>query len=75
MNYTQVFRNFYIEWEVLIKLSKETKPNVWHISKNTTTIKYIESLNDCLFRTYGIRERYLIYLIRDTAEIPYEAYD
>ena len=28
MNYTQVLRTFYIDWEALVKILKETKPNV-----------------------------------------------
>ena len=74
MNYTQVLRKFYIEWEALIKLSKETNPNAPHISKNITTIKWIEYFNDFLFHNYGIYDYPLLYVIRDTVEIPYEEY-
>ena len=36
MNNNRVLRTFYIEWEALIKLSKDTKPAVPHLYKNTT---------------------------------------
>ena len=75
MNYTQVLRTFYINWEELINLLKDTNPDVPHLSKNITPIKWIDYFKDCLFRTYGILEFPLIYVMRDTVDIPYEAYD
>ena len=56
MNYTQVLRTFYIGWEALIKLSKETKPDVPQLSNNINPIKWIEYLEDFLFRNYEIRD-------------------
>ena len=45
------------------------------LSKNITPIKWIEYFKDYLFRTYGICDCPLLYVIRDTVEIPDEAYD
>ena len=64
-----------IGWEALIKLSKETKPDVPQLSNNINPIKWIEYLEDFLFRNYEIRDWPLIYVIKDTVEIPDEAYD
>ena len=75
MNYTQVLRTFYIEWEELIRLYKDKKYDVLHLSKNITNIKWIEYFKDSLFLTYGIRDCPLQYVIRDTIDIPYEASD
>ena len=45
------------------------------LSKNITPIKWIEHFKDYLFRTYGICDCPLLYVIRDTVEIPDEASD
>ena len=71
MNYTQVLKTFYIEWEALIKLLRETNPDLPQLSKNITPIEWIEYFKYFLFRAYGICDFHL----RDTVEIPDETSD
>ena len=51
MNYTNVLRSFYEEWEALIKLEEAEKPKVPVLSKSQTPLKWMESFRDCLDRT------------------------
>ena len=75
MNYNLVLRSFYVEWEALLRLSKESKPTVPVITKNQTPIKWIESFKDCLYRTYGVRNCPILYIIRENADTPPEIDD
>ena len=54
MHFENVLKDFNIEYEAIIKLAKEDKPEVPKITKNTTSLRWIESFNDCLFRMFGI---------------------
>ena len=73
MDYTNVLRGFYTEWEALLKLSTETKPDVPVLSKYQTPIKWIESFKDCLSRTFGVRNCPIIYVIRPEETVPPQA--
>ena len=69
MNYTQVLKGFYAEWESIIKLSEEDRPKVPMLSKNQTPIQWMESFKDCLYRTYGVRTYPISYVIRESTEV------
>ena len=75
MNYSQVLRSFYVEWEALDKLTSEDKPDVPVLSKQITPLKWVESFKDCLLRTFGVRSAPLLYVIRDEVQVPAEAED
>ena len=75
MNYTQVLRPFYVEWEALEKLVDEDKPDVPALSKHITPLKWVESFKDCLLRTFGVRSCPLLYVIRDDEQVPSEVDD
>ena len=73
MNYTRVLKDFYVEWEALQKLIKVPKPEVPALSKHMTPLKWLESFNDTLSRTYGVRDTPLTYLIRTNVAVQPEA--
>ena len=75
MNYHQVLRSFYVEWEALQKLNNEDKPQVPVLSKHITPLKWVESFKDCLLRTFGVRSAPLVYVIRDDAAVQPEEND
>ena len=64
-----------MEWEAIVELAKEDKPDVPILHKNSTPLKWIESFRDCLFRTYGVRKAPLSYVIREEEEVPTEVED
>ena len=75
MNYTNVLRAFYVEWEAMKKIAKEDKPDVPLLSdsKHVTPLKWLESFKNALSRTFGVRDAPLTYLIRAEAVVPPEA--
>ena len=75
MNYSLVLKGFYSEYEAILELAKEDKPDVPVLHKNSTPLKWIESFRDCLYRTYGLRKTPLLYVVRDQADVPDEEED
>ena len=75
MNYSTVLKNFHTEHEALLKLAKKDPPKVPTLSKSQTPIRWMESFKDCLFRTFGVRDCPLLYVIRQNAAVPAEATD
>ena len=73
MNYTQVLKGFYIEWQAINEMIKSDTPSVPVLSKHQTPIKWMESFKDCLFNTFGVRKCPLSYIIRDDVAVPPEA--
>ena len=64
MTYNRVLKPFYVEWEAIETMSQETKPDVPTLHKHTSPLKWIESFNNCLYRTFGVRKTPLSYVIR-----------
>ena len=75
MNYTQVLKGFYTEWESIIKLNEQDRPKVPVLSKNQAPLHCIESFKDCLYRMYGVRTCPISYVIRSNAEVEDEVND
>ena len=75
MNYSNVLRQFYTEWESIELLKDEDKPEVPVLSKHFTPIRWLESFRDCALRTFGIRNCPLSYVIRDVVQVPTEIED
>ena len=73
INYTNVLRGFYTEWEAIVQQRKADKPTVPVLSCNQSPLRWIESFKDCLYRTYGIRNCPVSYVIRDLVMVPPEA--
>ena len=75
MNYTQVLRGFYTEWEAINRLQDEDSPAVPTLSKNVTPLRWLESFKDCLSRTFGVRSCPISYVIRPNVTVTPEAND
>ena len=75
MNYTNVLRAFYAEWETIDKLKEEDKPEVPVLSKHFTPIRWLESFRDCALRTFGVRNCPVSYVIREEVAVPAEVDD
>ena len=68
-------KDFYTKYEEVIALAHETKPSVSILPKSNSPLKWIESLRDCLFSTYGLRKPPLLYVIQDNVNPPDKAED
>ena len=75
MNYSRVLKAFYVEYEALLLMAKEDKPDVPLLHKNLTPIRWIESFKNCLHRTFGIRGYPLLYVIREEEAVEPELDD
>ena len=75
MNYTNVLKSFFVEYDAITTLAEESKPDVPILHKNQTPLKWIESFKDCLYRTFGIRDCPLSYVVRETAVVTPEEDD
>ena len=72
-NYTNVLKLFNVEYEYLITLSKDTKPDVSLLYKNQTPIKWIESFKCCLLRTYGLFHCPLLCIVWEDGDVSNES--
>ena len=75
MNFDMTLKEFNVEYEAIIKLSKVDKPEVPKITKNTTPLRWLESFKDALFRTFGVRDCPLLYVVREARDPPNETDD
>ena len=75
MNYTNVLKAFFTEWEALKKLAEEDAPEVPTLSSKNMPIKWIESFKDAMSRTFGVRNAPLTYVLRESDQVPAEADD
>lgn len=70
MNYTNVLRQFYTEWEALQQLKDEDKPEVPLHSKHITPVRWLKSFKDCASHTFGVRDCPVSYVIRADDTVP-----
>ena len=56
MHYTRVLNTFYQKREALISLLKEDNPNVPVLSKNVTSIKWLDLFRDYVTRIFGVQK-------------------
>ena len=75
MNYSQVLRGFYTEWQAMERLAEEDRPDIPALGKHITLICWMESFKDCLFRTFGVRKCPVSYVICNDPNVPLEATD
>ena len=75
MNYTNVLKEFNIEYEAPITLLKDTKPVITLLYKNQIQLKWIESFKYFPFCTYGLRHCPLLYVVQEDDDVPNEAGD
>ena len=75
MNYTLILNSFYSEYEAILNLSKKAKPDVLILYKNSTLLKWMESIKDYLYRTYGLRKTPFLYVFCEVADVLDEVSD
>ena len=66
MQYTNVLKDFYIEWEALEQMEKQDVPKLPTLSKINIPLKWCESFKHYLYATFGVRKIPLTYVIRES---------
>jgi hypothetical protein len=70
MQWTNVGKNFEIQWKALSDRKDETEPEVPKISKALPIIKWTEAFKDFINRVIGVRTIPLAYVIRPESNVP-----
>ena len=76
MNFTNVLRKFSTQFDAIAELSdQENDLKLPLLSKNNPPIKWCESFKHYLHNTFGVLKVPLIYVIRESVEVPSETDD
>jgi hypothetical protein len=73
LQWTNVMKNFEIQWKALKVKQTVESPETPKISKAFPVIKWTEAFRDFLYRVIGVRTIPLCYVIRDTVDVPVAA--
>ena len=69
MHFTNVLRNFELQWNSLEDKVEADAPDVPKITRNLAVTRWSESFVDFLNQSYGVRKAPLAYVIRDDAVV------
>ena len=70
MCWSNVMKNFEIQWKALKEHKEADDPDVSKISKSLTIMKWTEAFQDYLHQTIGVRTIPLAYITRETVDVP-----
>ena len=70
MHWSNVMKNFEIQWKALKERKEADDPDIPKISKSLPIMKWTEAFQDYLHRTIGVRTIPLAYITRETVNIP-----
>ena len=70
MRWSNVMKNFEIQWKVLKECKEADDQDVPKISKSLPIMKWTEAFQDYLHRTIGVRTIPLAYITRETIDVP-----
>ena len=70
MRWSNVMKNFEIQWKALKERKEADDPDVPKISKSLPIMKWTDAFQDYLHRTIGVRTIPLAYITRETVDIP-----
>ena len=70
MRWTQVGKNFEIQWKALKAQRDEDDPEVPKITRSLPIIKWTKAFQDFLHQVIGVRTIPLAYVIRTTVDVP-----
>jgi hypothetical protein len=73
LQWTNVVKNFDIQWKALKVKQREDPPEIPKLSKALPVIKWTEAFRDLLNRVIGVRTIPLCYVIRETVGVPIAA--
>ena len=70
MHWSNVMKNFEIQWKALKEHKEADNPDVPKISKSLPIMKWTEAFQDYLHQTIGVRTIPLAYIMRETVDVP-----
>ena len=70
MMWSNVLKNFDIQWQALMAKKEEDRPDVPKITKSLPVIKWVPAFDDFLHRVIGVRNIPLAYVTRTEANVP-----
>lgn len=68
MHYTNILKDFYVEWKALTAMAELTPPSVPLITKNNPPLRWADTFGDYCLNTFGVRTVPLAYVIRPVIE-------
>ena len=70
MRWSNVMKNFEIQWKALKERKEAHDPDIPKICKSVPIMKWTEAFQDYLHRTIGVRTIPLAYITRETVDVP-----
>ena len=70
MHWSNVMKNFEIQWKALKERKEGDHPEFPKISKSLPIMKWTEAFQDYLHRTIAVRTIPLAYITRETVDVP-----
>ena len=69
MHFTNVLRDFHVEWKAMKSMSSQESPTLPILSKNNPPLKWCESFKNFLYASFGVRKVPLLYVIRNNVAV------
>lgn len=69
MHFTNVLRDFHVEWKAMESMSTQESPTLPILSKNNPPLKWCESFKNFLYASFGVRKVPLLYIIRNNVAV------
>ena len=69
MHFTNVLRDFHIEWKAMLSIAEQEAPSLPILSKNNPPLKWCESFKNFLYAIFGVRKVPLLYVIRENEDV------
>jgi hypothetical protein len=69
MHYTNVLKDFHLQWKALEEKKKDDEPKVPMVNKGLQITKWTDTFNDFCWKVIGSRNIPLAYVIRDNAVV------
>ena len=70
MHWSNVMKNFEIQWKALKERKEADDPDIPKTSKSLPIMKWTEAFQDYLHRTIGVRTIPLAYITREAVDVP-----
>ena len=69
MHFTNVSRDFHVEWKAMENMSAQESPTLPILSKNNPPLKWCESFKNFLYASFGVRKVPLLNVIRNNLAV------